>query len=72
MRRAIAYCRSAAQVGSRAEHVVRINGFESGMVGNDLAAVYTGSCDSEDGLPDAIMLPKCDSAEQLAEVGGSY
>ncbi|XP_064383467.1 citramalyl-CoA lyase, mitochondrial-like [Halichondria panicea] len=62
---AIAGCRS---VGSKAELVVRINGFESGLVDDDLDAVYSGSHDSGGGLPDAIMLPKCDTPEHLAEL----
>ena len=35
---------------------------------DDLDAVYSGSHDSGGGLPDAIMLPKCDTPEHLAEV----
>ena len=49
---------------------MRINGFASGMVQDDLTAVFSGSHDVKEGLPDAVMLPKCDSAEQLAEVSG--
>ena len=49
---------------------MRINGFESGLLHDDLEAVFAGSHDvgSTDGLPNAIMLPKCDSVEQLFEV----
>ncbi len=39
----------------------------------DLTAVFSHqSRDSGEGLPDAIMLPKCDTAEQLAEVRKTY
>lgn len=67
---AIASCRSSGLAGAKAEHVVRINGFESGLLHDDLEAVFAGShdVDSANGLPNAIMLPKCDSVEQLFEV----
>ena len=51
--------------------MVRINGFESGILHDDLEAVFcdsSGKCDEVNGFPDAIMLPKCDSVEQLSEV----
>lgn len=54
---------------------MRINGFESGMLHDDLEAVFCdplGRCEEVDevnGFPHAIMLPKCDSVEQLSEVG---
>ena len=53
--------------------MVRINGFESGMLHDDLEAVFcdpTGRSekDTVNGFPHALMLPKCDSVEQLSEV----
>lgn len=54
--------------------MVRINSFESGMLHDDLEAVFydpSGKCEEVDevnGFPHAIMLPKCDSVEQLSEV----
>ena len=54
--------------------MVRINSFESGMLHDDLEAVFydpLGKCEEVDevnGFPHAIMLPKCDSVEQLSEV----
>ena len=53
---------------------MRINGFESGMLHDDLEAIFcdpSGKCEEADevnGFPHAIMLPKCDSVEQLSEV----
>lgn len=50
---------------------MRVNGVESGLMGADLEAVLGGSCDSSlagggvGGIPDSIMLPKCDSVEHL-------
>ncbi len=35
---------------------------------DDLDAVYSGSHDGGEELPDAIMLPKCDTPEHIAEV----
>ena len=51
--------------------MVRVNGVDSGMMAQDLAAVLGGS-GQEVGVPssrpDAIMLPKCDSVEHLRQV----
>ena len=61
---------------------MRINGVESGMLQQDLAAVFArGSCDQaakshdhkskshDPGEPHAVLLPKVDSVEHLLEVG---
>ena len=63
-------CRSS---GSLSELMVRINGFNSGMLYDDLEAIFCDPTrgsekDGVNGFPNAIMLPKCDSVEQLSEV----
>ncbi len=81
VRSAIVNCRSPASLSARGEHVIRINGVESGMLQEDLAAVFhRGSCiptgkshdlgiESHDAAePHALLLPKVDSVEHLLEV----
>ena len=70
---ALINCRSSGQPGSLSEHVVRINGFDSGMLHDDLEAVFcdpTGRSETDEvnSVPHAIMFPKCDGVEQLSEV----
>lgn len=53
--------------------MVRVNGVESGLLGEDLEAVFGRSCGSSkeggaNGIPDSIMLPKCDNIEHLRQV----
>ena len=71
-------CRASGLPSAWAEHMVRINGFESGMLHDDLEAVFCDTTgrrdetkDQVNGVPHAIMMPKCDSVEQLMEVRGS-
>lgn len=59
--------------GLHQELVVRVNGVDSGLMGLDLEAVLGRSHDSRteggvSGIPDSIMLPKCDSTEHLRQV----
>ena len=74
VQQAVVDCRASGLPSAGAEHMVRINGFESGMLHDDLEAVFcdtTGRDETEDqvnGFPHAIMMPKCDSVEQLMEV----
>ena len=73
VQQAVMDCRSSGLASSASEHVVRINGFESGMLHSDLEAVFCDPAgrsekDAVNGFPHAIMLPKCDSVEQLSEV----
>ena len=74
VQQALINCRLSGLPSLMSEHVVRINGFESGMLHSDLEAVFcdpSGQSEGDDevnGFPDAIMLPKCDSVEQLSEV----
>lgn len=75
VQQAIINCRSSGLPSSKSEHIVRINGFESGMLHDDLEAVFCDPSgmserDELNGFPHAIMLPKCDSVEQLLEVSG--
>lgn len=70
VRQALMNCRSS---GSLSELMVRINGFNSGMLHDDLKAIFCDPTrgsekDEVNGFPNAIMLPKCDSIEQLSEV----
>lgn len=67
---AIAKCRLQ---NPKAEKVVRVNAVDSGMIQADLAAIFgkshdqaSESCDRS--KPDALMLPKVDSEEHLAEL----
>ena len=46
---------------------MRINGVGSGLMNLDLREVFR-SCDSHGVSPDAIMLPKVESVEHVAEV----
>ena len=61
-------------MSTHSEHVVRINGVESGLMHHDLSAVFRShdasswSHDLRSGSPDAVMLPKADSVEHIAEV----
>ena len=66
-------CRHSDSQSAHSEHVVRVNGVESGLMHLDLAAVFQQgshdqSHDHHGGSPDAIMLPKADSVEHIAEV----
>ena len=54
--------------GPNTEHVVRVNGVDSGLLKADLSAVFAGK-PSPDQLPDALMLPKVESVEHLQQVG---
>ena len=60
---AIEMCRHSGSQSAHSEHVVRLNGVESGLMHLDLAAVF-----HHGGSPDAIMLPKANSVEHIAEV----
>lgn len=64
---AIATCRHGDSLSAHSEHVVRINGVESGLMHLDLSSVFR-SCDSHMVSPDAIMLPKVDSVDHIQEV----
>ena len=73
VQQAVINCRASGLPGALAEHVVRINGFESGMLHDDLEAIFsdtTGRSETDQvkGFPHAIMMPKCESVEQLMEV----
>ena len=77
MRSAVANCRRPGSVSANAEVVVRVNGVESGMLHQDLDALFShqgshdpgsSSHDHKGGSPDAIMLPKVESVEHLLEV----
>ena len=76
VRSAVANCRQPGRVSADAEVVVRVNGVESGMLHQDLDALFGGgshdpsspSRDYKSGSPDAIMLPKVESVEHLLEV----
>ena len=60
-----------SRASGRVQHqelVVRVNGVESGMMGQDLEAVVGGYSDVDGEIPDSIMLPKCDSVEHLRQV----
>lgn len=50
--------------GGGSECVVRVNGADSGLMSHDLRAVF-GAGQPE---PHALMLPKCESVEQLYQV----
>lgn len=56
--------------GPNTEHVVRVNGNDSGLLGADLKAVFGGN-PPPNKLPDALMLPKVESVEHLQQVGNS-
>ena len=47
------------------EVVVRVNGLASGLIAEDLRVILR---DSPDGLPEALMIPKVQSAEDIAKV----
>ena len=75
---AIANCRMKGCPSVHSEHVVRVNDTESGLLPLDLEAVFK-SCDpaswshdlSHDPrgvMPDALLLPKVETTEQLQEV----
>ena len=64
---AIATSRRGDSASALSEHVVRVNGVNSGLMNSDLREVFR-SCDSHVMSPDAIMLPKVESAEHVAEV----
>lgn len=73
---AIASSQAPGNDSAHSELVVRVNGTESGLLQQDLEAVFrrgshdsvSGSCDSREAWPDSIMLPKVDSVEHLLEV----
>lgn len=65
--------------GAHQELVVRVNGVESGLMDLDLGAVLGRSHESTGegeevggGVPDSIMLPKCDSVEHLRQVSQEW
>ena len=64
---AIATCCRGDSFSAHSEHVVRVNGVESGLLNLDLSGVFR-SCDFHGVSPDAIMLPKADTVEHIAEV----
>lgn len=64
---AIATCRRGDSASRHSEHVVRVNGIDSGLLHFDLQAVFK-SCDNHGVSPDAIMLPKVDTVEHIKEV----
>ncbi|CAI8022751.1 Citramalyl-CoA lyase, mitochondrial [Geodia barretti] len=64
---AIATSRRDDSQSSLSEHVVRVNGVGSGLMNLDLREVFR-SCDSHGVSPDAIMLPKVESVEHVAEL----
>ena len=76
VRGAVANCRLSGSVSADAELVVRVNGVESGMLHQDLNALFgegshdpsSLSHDYKGGSPDAIMLPKVENVEHLLEV----
>ena len=47
------------------EVVVRVNGLASGLITEDLRVILR---DSPDSLPEALMIPKVQSAEDIVEV----
>eukprot|EP00731_Ephydatia_muelleri_P031540 Em0023g47a len=49
------------------EHVVRVNGSDSGLLDADLKAVFGGN-PSPSKLPDALMLPKVENTEHLQQL----
>ena len=73
---AMATCRHGDSTTATSEHVVRVNGVESGLLNLDLAGVfqpksrdsYSESHDVHTESPDAIMLPKVDCIEHITEV----
>ena len=64
---ALATCRHGDSLSVHSEHVVRVNGVESGLLNLDLSGAFR-SCDSHGVSPDAIMLPKTDTVDHIAEV----
>ena len=51
------------------EVTVRVNGLDSNLTREDLQVILEKS---PDGLPEALMVPKVQSAEDVAEVGEFY
>lgn len=64
---AIATSRHGNSSTQLSEHVVRVNSIDSGLVNLDLREVFK-SCDSHKVSPDAVMLPKVETVEHVAEV----